>query len=152
MGRRMLLKPSSPAQHDSVLANQNQLSSCCYQHDKMSYLSTVTQSQRRRSSSLQSSPSKRVIDEYYSFPLILLSVQMSMLILDRFGSLQSLRVPFFTKIQGQIKNSDHFRFFATKRNRVPKGLFFVHFQRNAPQFLLYPGERITRFLTMLPSC
>ena len=66
----------------------------------------------------------------------------------------TLRVHFFTKIQDQTKNLDHEDFSLRKEqwSKFKKGLFFIHFHRNDPQYWGYPGERITRLLTMLKVC
>ena len=62
----------------------------------------------------------------------------------------NLRLRFFTKIQDQIKNPDHQDFSLGKETMYPqKDYFFTHLHRKDPQYRRYPGERITRLLTML---
>ena len=39
-----------------------------------------------------------------------------------------------------------------RNDESTKGLFFIHFHRNDPQYRRYPGERITRLLMMLQIC
>ena len=77
-----------------------------------------------------------------AFFCICCAIYISFLCFERLF-LCSLRVHFFTKIQ-------IIRIFRWEKKRcIQKGLFFIHFRRNYPQYRRYPGERITRLLNML---
>ena len=64
----------------------------------------------------------------------------------------NLTVRFFTKIQDQILKNLHYYYFSLlKRKDVSKkkGLYFVHFHRNDPQYRRYPRETIIPLLIVL---
>ena len=55
---------------------------------------------------------------------------------------------FYTKIRDRIKGPDHLIGFSVKKRNgvLKKGLFFIHFHRNDPQYhRRYPGQRLLIF-------